>query len=192
MLALDPTLPGAQIILRESQVKYETKYNRFEILDRNKYRAGYLNRQIITLLSSLGVPDQVFRDLQNEYLQSLEELSLKDSSIYKYFNAEYDGQLLQIQPVTKLIAQMLNMNVDFSEDAFMAGVIKTLKSRAYLTLRKKQNIVVPKAARLLGVLDEYSILEEDELYCAYSLDDNEVHIVEGDVVIVRNPCLHCT
>ncbi len=87
---------------------------------------------------------------------------------------------------------MLNMNVDFSEDAFMAGVIKTLKSRAYLTLRKKQNIVVPKAARLLGVLDEYSILEEDELYCAYSLDDNEVHIVEGDVVIVRNPCLHCT
>ncbi len=86
---------------------------------------------------------------------------------------------------------MLNMNLDFSEDAFIARVIKTLKSRAYLTLRKKQNIVLPKAARLLCVLDEYAVLEENELYCAYSLNDNELHLVEGDFIMVRNPSLHC-
>ncbi len=63
VLALDATLPGEQIILRKIQIKYATEYNNFEILDRNKYRSCYINRQIITLLSSIGVPDQVFRDL---------------------------------------------------------------------------------------------------------------------------------
>ena len=44
--------------------------------------------------------------------------------------------------------------------------MKTLKSRAYYTLRKKSNILVEKSARLIGVLDEYGVLEEDEIYCS--------------------------
>ncbi len=46
--------------------------------------------------------------------------------------------------------------------------------RGYLNLRKKSNIVVPAAARLIGILDEYSILEEDEIYVAISEDNNTV------------------
>ena len=56
--------------------------------------------------------------------------------------------------------------MDFENDPFVTGVMKTLKSRAYYTLRKKSNILVEKSARLIGVLDEYGVLEEDEIYCS--------------------------
>lgn len=95
----------------------------------------------------------------------MEQISLKDSCIYKYFNADYNGDIVNISPITKTLRPLLRFNADFEHDPFITGVIKTLKSRAYYTLRKKSNILVEKSARLIGVLDEYRVLEEDEIYC---------------------------
>ena len=92
----------------------------------------------------------------------MEQISLKDSCIYKYSNADYNGD---ISPITKTLRPLLRFNADFEHDPFITGVIKTLKSRAYYTLRKKSNILVEQSARLIGVLDEYGVLEEDEIYC---------------------------
>ena len=64
-----------------------------------------------------------------------------------------------------MLRPLLGHKADFEHDPFITGVIKTLKSRAYYTLRKKSNILVEKSARLIGVLDEYRVLEEDEIYC---------------------------
>ena len=50
-------------MLRPSMVKYACEFKDLEILDRNKYRAGYLNRQIILLLNTLGIEDKVFVEL---------------------------------------------------------------------------------------------------------------------------------
>lgn len=40
-------------------------------LTQNRYIPCHLNRQIITLLSSLGVPDAAFEKLQQKHLQTL-------------------------------------------------------------------------------------------------------------------------
>lgn len=49
------------IMLRESMVKFNPYKNEYgqslEILDYNKFRGGYLNRQIIILLLTLGIPN---------------------------------------------------------------------------------------------------------------------------------------
>ena len=170
VLAVDPYLADNTILLRKSMVKYKCEYRDLEILDRNKYRAGYLNRQIILLLVSLGVDEKLFEDIQNEYLQNLENCSLKDASIFKYFNANYDGELMSVKPITHLIRKLVNMEIEFQNEPFVKGIINTLKTRGYQTLRKKANILVPKATRLIGVCDEYSILAEDEVYCAVCED----------------------
>jgi RNA-dependent RNA polymerase len=66
-------------------IKFEgnNDIDEIEILDYNKYRGGYLNRQIILLLITLGVKEQVFIDMQHEYLEDLKNCELKDASIYK-------------------------------------------------------------------------------------------------------------
>jgi len=36
--------------------------------------------------------------------------------------------------------------------------------RGFLNLIKKSNVLVDKAARIIGVIDEYGVLEPDEIY----------------------------
>jgi len=40
----------------------------------SRYLPAHLNRQIITILSSLGIPDEVFLDYQMKMLQSSHQL----------------------------------------------------------------------------------------------------------------------
>lgn len=42
-----------------------------DILDWNKYKAGFLNRQIIILLSSRGISNETFMELQRDYLKDI-------------------------------------------------------------------------------------------------------------------------
>lgn len=68
-----------------------------------------------------------------------------------------------------------------------------MKKNGYHQLKVKSNIMIEKSARIIGIIDEWNILEEGELYCCVmdnlSLKPMCEH-VEGDVVITRNPCLH--
>ena len=63
---------------------------------------------------------------------------------------------------------MINAGVDTAKEPYFEGIVKTLRYRAYMHLKTKCNILVKKAARLLGVLDEEGILKEDEIYLAVS------------------------
>lgn len=64
ILVMDPSLDRKTIHMRKSMVKYDCKHDAavkyLDILDWNKYKAGFLNRQTIILLKSLGISDKVF------------------------------------------------------------------------------------------------------------------------------------
>lgn len=77
VLTANDELPDDQIIMRQSQKKF-TGYNlsSIQILDYNKYRGGFLNRQIIVLLLTLGVPDQSFIEVYDEYLEEIQKENL--------------------------------------------------------------------------------------------------------------------
>jgi RNA-dependent RNA polymerase len=70
MLAVDPTLEGDQIIIRDSQKKFNAIYNGLEVIRCSRYSPATLNRQTITILSSLGVPDEVFNRMLSEQLSN--------------------------------------------------------------------------------------------------------------------------
>ena len=63
---------------------------------------------------------------------------------------------------------MINSGFDTMNEPYLNGIMQTLKYRAYMHLKTKSNILVKKAARLLGVLDEYGILEENEVFVIVS------------------------
>lgn len=64
-------------------IKYECPDARikkyFDILDFNKYRSGFLNRQIIILLRSLYIKDYVFEEMQQDYIAYLNTLNYKQT-----------------------------------------------------------------------------------------------------------------
>ena len=51
--------------------KFESNHRRLELLQTSRPQAVYLNHQIIMLLSNLGVPDEIFLDLQQKVLDKL-------------------------------------------------------------------------------------------------------------------------
>ena len=51
--------------------KFESFHRRLEVLQTSRPQAVYLNHQVIMLLSNLGVPDEVFIQLQNDMLDRL-------------------------------------------------------------------------------------------------------------------------
>lgn len=64
VLLVNEELEGRSIVLRESMIKYECRHpaamKYSDILNWDKYYSGYLNRQIIILLKSLGISDKTF------------------------------------------------------------------------------------------------------------------------------------
>ena len=156
VLAFDPELEPVNgkedvMILRDSMIKYKSSYkDDIEVLDYNKYRAGYLNRQIIILLLTLGIKPQVFVDLQSEYIDALENVALVDASIYKYLNYEYDGTLCDFPSVVDMIRNVINSYVNIKNEPFIRGVIATFRQRGLAQLKSKSNIYIEKAVRVIG------------------------------------------
>jgi len=62
-------------------------------LDYNKYKAGFLNRQIIILLKTLRIPDTVFEELQKNHIQNLSQMSFKDCSVFKQMNEDLNTEV---------------------------------------------------------------------------------------------------
>lgn len=69
----DLGMEGEHLIeLRPSQMKFKSKDLFLEVIRCSTFSQGYLNRQIILLLSNLGVPDSVFERHLNQAMKSLD------------------------------------------------------------------------------------------------------------------------
>lgn len=84
---------------------------------------------------------------------------------------------------------------DFLSDPFSKGLYECLRTRVYISIKSKTTLLVQKGARLLGVIDESGILDENEVFVTYSIsdgrDETDRQVVEAEKVLVtRNPCLH--
>lgn len=62
-------------------IKYQSNHPNskkyLDVLDWNKYRSGYLNRQSIILLKSLNIHDDNIMIIQKEYIKNIRSLSFK-------------------------------------------------------------------------------------------------------------------
>ena len=78
-------------------VKYKCEHSSagryLDILDWNKYKAGFLNRQIIILLKTLGISDKVFERKQFEHIDRISNLTFKDCSIFKHMNDDFNTDI---------------------------------------------------------------------------------------------------
>ena len=65
------------ICLRPSMIKFEAPYSHIEVCSVGKRVPYYLNRNMVLLLESRGVPAATFINLQRQMLDSLDEMMVR-------------------------------------------------------------------------------------------------------------------
>lgn len=92
-------------------IKYDCKHDSaaryLDILDWNKYKAGFLNRQTIVLLKSLGISDKTFEKLQEDHINRISSMSFKDCSIFKHMNEDLNTDINNLEPANITILHLL-------------------------------------------------------------------------------------
>jgi hypothetical protein len=188
VLVLDNNLQGRKIQLRPSQIKFESEHLTLEVIRTSTYIHGFLNRQVITILSALGVPDKVFLELMDSMLLDINTIMKKPQEVLRVLMGNLDEA-----GTAMWLASMVEAGFLERGDPFIVNLLNLFRVNVLKDLKKKAKIMVPKGAYLLGVMDELGVLEEGEVFVQIndtSLGGKRHQIVEGEVVVFRNPCFH--
>ncbi|EGG23223.1 RNA-directed RNA polymerase [Cavenderia fasciculata] len=170
------------IYLRNSMKKFNTnnsEMNRtLEIISIASKKNCTLNRQIINLFGGLGVPDRLFLMLVMECLEKL-ALILQDSSMARSELKNIDF-FNQSEPTEK----------ELLYDPLIRRILHTLYKKQLTKYLDFCFIPIKNARTLLGVIDETGTLEENQVFVRITADNNEIIVIQSNVAVVKNPCLH--
>jgi len=171
---------------RSSMKKFSTIENpTFSVVDYSKpYSFGRLNNDIIVLLASLGVPQEKLLAKQEAYFRWIEEASHNISGAIDFLSCleKYD-----------LAERVL---LDGFDDRAVSQQIRALQMNEVRGFRGKNDkmksrMMIHKSRLLFGVCDPYRVLKEGEVHIRImSSRRGPTTPINGDVLVVRNPCLH--
>ena len=209
---------GKDLVLTKSQNKFkDEKSDEFEMVAFSKRpKFSSLNRQIIILLSSNGLPDSalmkfVDREIETWRSRTTKKLSIRKllrkvwenvvgSNIKKVISSEYLD--LKAQVLASQVKGMSQQHVEYfyNVDPLLCTLCDKILINQFSSL--KTNLPVDKCSLLMGVVDFYGVLEDDEVFVQLSSFETyerdlydpgsyaEGGIVSGNVFVTRNPCLH--
>ncbi|KAL3731289.1 hypothetical protein ACJRO7_028202 [Eucalyptus globulus] len=198
VVAVDPT-SSVKLSLRESMSKYESNETKLNVLACSKYQPLFLNRQLITLLSTLGVPDHVFEKKQRNAVDQL-------NAILVYpLRAQEALDLMSPGENGNILKEMLKCGYEPDAEPFLSMMLRTFRDAKLFLLRTKTKIFLPEGRYMMGCLDETRTLQYGQVFVQYSgrrkkqmwdesimfrSSDSDQTVVQGNVVVARNPCLH--
>jgi hypothetical protein len=200
VVAVDPNLSlSTPLLLRESMKKFESVYTKLDVLNVADYIPCYLNRQIIIILSTLGIDDDVFSNLQDEMLKKMSQM-LVDPNLATHYLNKYYRSFFSFSKNSKLF--------NYCNDSFFRDLLKTIYQKQLQDLIKKSRIFVPKGRILMGTIDETRRLEPNQVFIRCSINeldnlflknnndsikicsDGKSFIVIGKIIVAKNPCMH--
>uniref|UniRef100_A0A2N9GNP3 RNA-dependent RNA polymerase n=1 Tax=Fagus sylvatica TaxID=28930 RepID=A0A2N9GNP3_FAGSY len=199
VVAVDPT-SSVKLSLRKSMSKYESENTKLDVLAFTKFQPCFLNRQLITLLSTLGVQDYVFEEKQREAVEQLDAI-LTDS-----LRAQEALDLMSPGENTNVLKEMLMCGYRPDSEPFLSMMLQTFRASKLLELRTKTRIFIPDGRAMMGCLDETRTLEYGQVFVQFSANrhrqpyndfsmcsssgSDQRFVVKGKIVVAKNPCLH--
>ncbi|KAJ3137940.1 Interferon-induced helicase C domain-containing protein 1 [Physocladia obscura] len=193
VLVVNPEMSDAEDIrLRPSMIKFVSSRNELCVVNVSQYIPCFLNRQLIVILETLGVPSTVFLKLQREYLESCRQMVCDQEVAID--SGKYH-QLLADDAIWPKVSELFNL---VSEPYFRSLLVSLYRVKVN-EIRTKARIFIREGRVLLGVMDETSSLEHGEVlvcvstpnYVSGRLEYLHENLVESENVIVcRNPMFH--
>ncbi|XP_043696159.1 probable RNA-dependent RNA polymerase 1 [Telopea speciosissima] len=201
VVAVDPT-SAMKLSLRKSMCKYKSQNTNLDVLAWSKYQPCFLNRQLITLLSTLGVKDRIFLEKQR---QAVDEL---DAILTDPLRAQEALELMSPGENSNVLKEMLMCGYEPNNEPFLSMMLQAFRAAKLQELRTKTRIFVSNGRSLMGCLDETRNLEYGQVFVQVSSigrkqfhgnssfmfhrneSDQQKFIVGGKVIVAKNPCLH--
>ncbi|KAG9668598.1 RdRP-domain-containing protein, partial [Aureobasidium melanogenum] len=192
ILVVDPGLKGNTVHVRPSQRKFDARgSDKLEIIKPSKFSSSTLNQQLILVLTSRGVPKQIFVDKMTKELQDI-DLAMTDEA---------------------MALEMLQKNVDFNHitltmsgmilDGFMDAdepmcqiLLQLWRTWNLKHLKEKAKLFIEKGAFVLGCVDETNTLkmcpgELPQIFIQVPGEkEGEWKTAQGICLLARNPSLH--
>jgi RNA-dependent RNA polymerase len=161
MVVVDPTFTERKILLRKSMKKFDSDHTEFEIVGYSSYHPAYLNRQIITLLVSLGVKyTQGFERLEREMIEEALAILKDERSVEECIN--FVKNTNPNDYTTSLLSKYLPT---FGlKEPYLRTVIRLYCQKLMNDMISRTRIHVPSGALLYGVIDEYGCLGPNEVF----------------------------
>lgn len=177
VISLYDEMEGEEVMFRESMKKFDSSHNMLEVLNHSFSIPLFLNRHVILLLSSFGVPNEVFLNLQHNDLMKCLQALIQDEkalSFVKSHSRIFDWQMFPDDQV---------VHEPFFRQILISNTIQLVSG-----IINQAHISVSKGRVLMGVLDETNTLEYGEVYAHIVEEDFDMEL-EGEVVVFRNPCV---
>jgi hypothetical protein len=108
-------------------------------------------------------------------------------SLLRTYTNDSPADALPINSTSVLSAAqgLLEVGANLLTEPLLQLVLPALRSHTLRSLRSRARVLVERAALLLGVADETGTLSEGEMFVRAS-----GVVIEGPVVVAKNPCLH--
>lgn len=162
--------------LRNSMKKFDSNHKNLEIITYSQNLQCNLNRQIIIILESLGINSNTFLEMQ-------------DNIISRFILSD------PLKHIKKHCSDFPLRSM-FEKERFFLKMFEPVLQRTFEELVKKTRVPICKGRLLMGILDEYDVLEENEIFirCSSCIDcvcnNDKIQVICGKVAIAKNPCLH--
>lgn len=192
MVSLDRRLVGEIIMLRNNMKKFEARgaWN-LEICGAAfKPLPLILNRQLIKILEDLGVPAEVFLDLQRTAVDKLRYITTTSAINTASFLEEMDCTRATRMP--SLIRLLNQIGLDYRLDPFLYSVVEMAVVTKLRDIKYRGRIPVESGHTLYGIMDETGYLQEGQVYVVTeaSPEGGRRRLIQNGVVVSRSPAMH--
>ena len=189
MISIDSRLRGDTLALRPSMIKFSASdANDIEICNSAiRPLPMYLNRSLIKILEDLGVPDDVFLELQETAVERLRMVTRSSINASTFFTRSRIGIGAQLP---WFIRKLEDIGLPFQLDSFLRHTLELAVLIQLRNLKYRARIFVEEAVTLLGIMDETGILNEGEVYCVTETEEEGRYVKTGIVAVTRAPALH--
>ncbi len=199
VLAVAPDARHQEVYIRKSQYKFPAKHEGLEIIRTSSFAAATLNRQIIIVLSTLGVEDEVFTSKLHAMLAELRQAVSDEKVALRYLQKYVD-----LNQMTLTVAGMILDGFMAAQEPFLMSILQLWRAWNIKYLKEKARILIDKGAFVLGCVDETATLRgyyesQDHSPATYpqiflQVPNTNVRgqytIITGTCILARNPSLH--
>lgn len=205
VLAVKPGIGPKEVHIRRSQYKFDTpdfNNQHLEIIRCSSFTSAQLNRQLINILSCLGVSHHVFVDKLSRQLAKMSRAMRVEETALELLQSRIDPN-----HSTVMIAAMIEDGFMRQKEPFLNSLMRLWHSWTLKALKEKASLDVEQGAFVLGCVDEYAVLKGHyevfaerakfdeaalpEIFLQISDDDRHLNqVITGICIVARNPSLH--
>nr|TKW41465.1 hypothetical protein SEVIR_1G318000v2 [Setaria viridis] len=180
VVAVDPR-SNRKLSLRKSMLKFQSKNITLDVLAYSKYQPCFLNQQLITLLSTLGVGDSFFESKQEEAVRQLNRMVTEPQAAIEAI------KVIPMGEVTNMVKELLLCGYQPDHEPYLSMLLQTFRASKLLELKTKSRIFIPQGRTMMGCLDETRTLKYGHVFiqASYCADDRHKFVVTGMVVVAK-------